>query len=83
MICGLCLGECPAAVENCRARAIEPHHVVSILQDRHAIGNLHVATAELHGYGTILAFLGCYVVKVVSLDPLTGLELRPAKEGFV
>ena len=46
---GLGLRECPFAIQDFGARAIEAHHVVPASHDRQAVRNFAVAAAELDG----------------------------------
>jgi hypothetical protein len=61
------LGEFPGAVEDFFSRRIETHCVIPTRHDRQAVGNLAVATAELHGNRTVAAFLRRDVVQGIGV----------------
>src|SRR5262245_32084358 len=48
-----CFGKFPLAIQDLVPWTIEPHHVIPVLHDGQAIGDLPVASAELDGDGAV------------------------------
>src|SRR6476646_2142072 len=61
------LREFPCAVQDFRARAIEPHGVVPALPDRQTIRNLAVAAAELDWDRAVVALPGREVIERIGV----------------